>query len=296
MLMLIPEVTVNKLELIAGWAIVREGVMNNKVKIDLGSVQLTLLFPLWGRAIETTKQHPMLIDKTAVKIIDQVDYDFDQMAKNFDELSQIAWIQRSLICDQVIRKFLKANPQGTIVNLGCGLDTTFDRVDNGALTWYDLDLPDVIELRKKFISENDRRHFISASLLDNDWFSNIIHVGRILFISAGVLYYFEETEVRGIFMNLLEYFPGSEIFFDVCSPIGLKIANKKVVESSGLDARSHLKWGLKNVKDLLSWDDRIRMMGKHFYFRSPQIGLRNYLLGIFSNMIGIQYMIHLKLG
>jgi O-methyltransferase involved in polyketide biosynthesis len=169
-------------------------------------------------------------------------------------------------------------------------------VDNGKLTWYDLDLPDVIDLRKQFISENDRRHFISASLLDNNWYLTIKNVENILFISAGVLYYFEETEVRGIFKNLLMSFPGSEIIFDVCSPIGLRIANKKVVESSGLDARSHLKWGLKNVKDILTWDERIFLMGKHYYFRSPQIGLRNYLLGIFSNMIGIQYMIHLKLG
>jgi len=270
--------------------------MDKKVKIDLGSVQLTLLFPLWGRATETKKVHPMLIDNTAIKIIDHVDYNFDQMAKNFDELSQIAWIQRSLICDQVIRNFLKANPQGTIVNLGCGLDTTFDRVDNGTLTWYDLDLPEVIELRKKFIPENDRRHFISASMLDNDWYTNIKHVGTILFISAGVLYYFEEAEVREIFKNLLDYYPGSEIIFDVCSPMGLKIANKKVVESSGLDTRSHLKWGLKNVKDILSWDERIKLLGKHYYFRTPLIGIRNYLLGTFSNMIGIQYMIHIKLG
>jgi O-methyltransferase involved in polyketide biosynthesis len=270
--------------------------MDEKVKIELGSVQLTLLFPLWGRAIETKKLHPMLIDKTAVRIIDQVDYDFDQMAKYFDELTQIAWIQRSLICDEVIRKFLKTNPQGTIVNLGCGLDTTFDRVDNGTLTWYDLDLPDVIELRKKFITENTRRHFISASILDNDWYSNIDHVGDTLFISAGVLYYFEEADVKKFFLCLLENFPGSEIFFDVCSPIGLKVANNKVVESSGLDARSHLKWGLKNAKDLLSWDVRIQMIGKHYYFHSSRIGLRNYLLGIVANMLGIQYLLHIKLG
>jgi O-methyltransferase involved in polyketide biosynthesis len=270
--------------------------MDEKVKIDLGNVQRTLFLPLWGRATESKKLHPMLVDDTAVKIIDRVDYDFSMMAKNLDELSQIAWIQRSLICDRVIKKFLESDPQGTIVNVGCGLDTTFDRVDNGKLTWYDLDLPDVIELRKQFIPESDRRHFIPASLLDDDWLPRIEHGGRVLFISAGVLYYFEETEVREFLKRLLESFPGSEIFFDACSPIGMRVANKKVVESSGLDERSHLKWGLKNVNDILSWDGRISLLGRYYYFRSPKIGLRNFLLGTLSDMMGIQYTLHLRLG
>jgi O-methyltransferase involved in polyketide biosynthesis len=270
--------------------------MDEKIKIDLGNVQRTLFFPLWGRAVESKKLHPMLVDDTAVRIIDRVDYDFSRMAKNMDELSRIAWIQRSLICDQVIRKFLESDPHGTIVNVGCGLDTTFDRVDNGKLTWYDLDLPDVIELRKQFIPESDRRHIIPASLLDKEWLSTIQHSGRVLFISAGVLYYFEETEVREFLKRLLEYFPGSEIFFDACSPIGKRVANKKVVDSSGLDERSHLKWGLKNVNDILSWDKRISLLGRYYYFRSPRIGLRNYLLGTLSDMMGIQYTLHLKLG
>ena len=75
----------------------------DKVNIDLGNVQKTLFLPLWGRAEESKKQKPMLIDETAIKIIDQVDFDFSQITQNIDELSQIAWIKRSLFCDRVIR-------------------------------------------------------------------------------------------------------------------------------------------------------------------------------------------------
>jgi O-methyltransferase involved in polyketide biosynthesis len=134
--------------------------MTDRVNINLGDVQKTLFLPLWGRAVETRKGKPMLVDETAVKIIDQVDYDFSKITQNMDELSQIAWIKRSLICDQVIKKFLASYPEGTIVNIGCGLDTTFERTDNGKLKWYDLDLADVIELRRKFIQESVRRKFI----------------------------------------------------------------------------------------------------------------------------------------
>ena len=139
--------------------------MTEKIKIELGNVQKTLFLPLWGRAVESKKRKPMLVDETAVRIIEQVDYDFAPMTANLEELSQIAWIKRSLICDQVIDKFLAQYPAGTIVNVGCGLDTTFERVDNGKLRWYDLDLPDVIALRSKFIQESERRTFIASSFL-----------------------------------------------------------------------------------------------------------------------------------
>jgi len=270
--------------------------MTEKININLGNVQKTLFLPLWGRAEETKKKKPMLVDQTAARIIEQVDYDFSQMTRNMDELSQIAWIKRSLICDQVIREFLTSYPEGTIVNIGCGLDTTFDRIDNGKLKWYDLDLEDVIELRRKFIQESERRKFIASSFLDKEWLEGIEVKGNVLFFAAGVLYYFEEDQIKEFILRLADRFPGSEVLFDVASPIGVRVANKKVVESSGLDERSHLKWGLENKKVIPAWDSRIKIIRSYYYFQTLRIGLRNILLGMLSDYLGIQYMLHLKLG
>jgi O-methyltransferase involved in polyketide biosynthesis len=270
--------------------------MTNQVNVNLGNVQKTLFLPLWGRAVETKKKKPMLVDETAVKIIGQVDYDFSQMTQNLDEISQIAWIKRSLICDQVIKDFLTQYPEGTIVNIGCGLDTTFDRIDNGKLKWYDLDLPDVIELRKKFIQESERRKFIASSFLDEGWLDKIEVKGNILFIAAGVLYYFEGDQVKDFIIRLANKFPSSNILFDVCSPLGVRVANKKVLESTGLDERSHLKWGVKNKQEITAWDSRIKLIHTYYYFRTLRIGLRNFLMGLLSDYLGIQYMIHLRLG
>jgi O-methyltransferase involved in polyketide biosynthesis len=95
--------------------------------LKLGSVQKTLLLPLWGRAVETGKSHPLLVDPTAARIIDLIDYDFSTIATNISFVSQLAWIARSLHIDRTIRRFLEEHPMATIVNLGCGLDTTFER-------------------------------------------------------------------------------------------------------------------------------------------------------------------------
>ena len=120
-----------------------------------------LCFYRFGGVLKNRKnRNPLLVDETAVRIIEQVDFDFSQITQNIDDISQIAWIKRSLYCDLVIKEFLEKYPEGTIVNIGCGLDTTFERTDNGKLKWYDLDLPDVIELRSKFVKENERRKFI----------------------------------------------------------------------------------------------------------------------------------------
>jgi O-methyltransferase involved in polyketide biosynthesis len=238
----------------------------------------------------------MLVDEAAVRIVEQIDYDFTQAAQNLTALSQIAWIKRSMVCDQVIEQFLTAYPEGTIVNIGCGLDTTFERTDNGRLRWYDLDLPDVIELRRKFIEESKRRKFIATSFLEEQWLDDIEVEGNVLFIAAGVFYYFEEHQIKEFLLRLIDAYPGSEILFDVSSPVGVRTANKMVIESSGLDERSYLTWGLRNKKDLLAWDPRIRILGTYYYFRTLRIGIGNFLMGTLSDLLGIQYMIHLGLG
>ena len=42
--------------------------MTEKIAVQLGNVQKTLLLPLWGRAMETGKSEPLLVDKTAVEV------------------------------------------------------------------------------------------------------------------------------------------------------------------------------------------------------------------------------------
>ena len=216
--------------------------MNKKTTVELGNVQKTLLLPLWSRACESKKEHPLLVDKTALEIVEKVDYNFSPIAKNMTELSQITWIIRSICVDAVIKNFLDRYPNGTIVNIGCGLDTTFDRIDNGTLLWYDLDLSDVIELRKKFIKENERRKFIPVSFLEEGWLREISVDKNVLFIAAGVFYYFEEAEIKDFFIRLADNFPGGEIFFDVSSPYGIRRANEMIIKNSGLDEGSFLKW------------------------------------------------------
>ena len=270
--------------------------MPERVDVNLGDVQKTLFLPLWGRAEESRKPRPLLADEAALDIMARVDFDFSPLTNHIDALTQLGWIKRSLLYDRVVTDFLTRYPEGTIVNIGCGLDTTFERTDNGVLKWYDLDLPDVIALRSRFFKETDRRRFIASSFLEDDWLDVIEVGGNVLFMAAGVFYYFDEPEIETFVVRLIGRYPGSEIAFDASSPLGVRVCNKKVIESSGLGEQSHLVWGLKRTDDVASWDPRIRIVNTQFYYRTQVPGLRNKVMGMLADLLRIQYMIHLRLG
>jgi O-methyltransferase involved in polyketide biosynthesis len=270
---------------------------NGKIPVELGSVQKTLLLPLWGRAIEARKKDPLIIDGTAIELIDKLDYDFSAIAASVNEVTQTGWIARSLLIDRIIKRFLEKNPQTTIVNIGCGFDTTFDRVDNGKINWYDLDLPDVIDLRRRFIPEDERRKFIASSFLDYEWFDQLKVKENILFVAAGVLCYFEEHQIKDFFMKIADSFPNSEMIFDAFSPIAIKISNKMVLKDGGMDEKASLKWGLKRASSVSLWDNRIKVLGEYLLYKKMKRGLsgRGKILTLLSDRLRMLYMVHLKL-
>ena len=250
-------------------------------EIKLGSVQETLLLPLWGRAIETQKQKPLLVDNKAVSIINNIPYDFTIISKNINKLSRLSWIARSIYFDKKIKSFIDVFPEATIINIGCGLDTTFDRVDNGKIQWVDLDLPDTIDLRKRYISESDRVHFVAKSVFDTSWYDRIERKNNVMLLIAGVLYYFNESDVKRLFNDFHTHLPGAEIIFDYASKIGIKMSNKIVIEKGGMNKSAYLKWGINDIMEIEKWDSNIKVMSnmsmykeiKKNYSRIKRIGL-----------------------
>jgi len=272
--------------------------MGDTNEIRLGSVQQTLLLPLWGRAIETQKKKHLLTDNLAVAIINSIPYDFTIMSKNIHPLTRIAWIARSIYFDQKIKSFIEIYPEATIINIGCGLDTTFDRVDNGKIGWIDLDLPDTIELRKKYIAESDRRHFVAKSVLDTSWYNTIGNKEHVMLLIAGVLYYFDESEVKGLFNDFHIFLPSVEIVFDYASRRGVKMSNKMVIEKRGMDKSAYLKWGIDRIFDIEKWDHNIKVisnmpMYKEFkknYSKADRIGMS------IADAMKIMSLTHIKIS
>lgn len=134
-----------------------------KTKVDLGVIQETLLITLWVRAVELQQADPIICDLKSAKILEAINYNFDKFATANN--SQIGTCLGGMILDNWVGTYLKQHPQGSVVEIGAGLNTRFERVDNGELRWFDLDLPDSMKLRKQFFKETERRKFITASAL-----------------------------------------------------------------------------------------------------------------------------------
>jgi methyltransferase (TIGR00027 family) len=234
---------------------------------SLSDVAETLLIPLYIRAIESQRPDALLKDEQAVALVRQMDYDFSRIKQaKIDEEVRVALVLRNREFDRYARGFLARYPEAVVVHIGCGLDARFERVDNGKVEWYDLDLPEVIELRRKFIGgEGARHHFLACSVLDSAWLNAVsFHRQRpFLFLAEGVLMFFEEAQVKSLVATLKEHFPGAELVFDAFSPFFVWANNRRVARTK-IGTRCH--WALKRGKDLERWSDGICLLDEWFPF------------------------------
>ena len=183
-------------------------------RVQLGQVQETLFIPLVGRAAETRKRRPLLRDPKAVEILESVAFDRSKYSRTGGWTTVI----RAAIFDIWVEDFLADHPGGTVVELGTGLNTRFERVDNGTVHWIDLDLPDTIALRRRFFADTDRRRMVAASLTGDSWLETVRELpGPYFFLADGVLPYLTEEDVTRTLAGLAEQFPGSLIAFDTYS-------------------------------------------------------------------------------
>jgi O-methyltransferase involved in polyketide biosynthesis len=189
--------------------------MTERETAELGAVQQTLYYPLAARARETAKKRPLLRDPKAVEIVESTDFSAAPISPG---PTTVLVTIRTLVFDWWVSRFLAGHPGGTVVELGTGLNTRFERTDNGTAGWIDLDLPDTIALRRRFFADTGRRQMVAASLTGEDWLDIVAQrPGPYFFVSDGVLTYLTEDEVTGTLARIATRFPGAMLAFDTYS-------------------------------------------------------------------------------
>ncbi|MCX6030047.1 MAG: class I SAM-dependent methyltransferase [Chloroflexi bacterium] len=245
--------------------------MSETTNQNLSGVAETLLMTLYIRAMESQRPDAMIKDEKAVALVTQMSYDFDRVKQiKMDEDDKVTVILRNLEFDRYARDFLTRHPEAVVVHIGCGLDSRFERVDNGQVEWYDLDLPDVIELRRKFIGgEGKRYHLLGCSAFHSAWLDAVSAHRQcpFLFLAEGVLMYFEEAQVKSLVLMLRDHFPGAELVIDAFSPYSVW-ANNLRLSITKFGVRYH--WGLKHGQEIESWGDGIHLLDEWGYFDRPE--------------------------
>lgn len=178
--------------------------------VNLTGVPETMLWTLHNRAHEAKRPDSYLPDPECVRIYESIDYDYERSFGKPDGSHPM----RSRIFDDVVRPWLVAHPGGTVVELAAGLETQFQRCDDGRVRWLCVDLPESIAVRRRFLPETERCRYLERSALDLSWFEEV-DSSRGVFVSAqGLFMYFEELEVRRLLTQIIERFPGVELMFD----------------------------------------------------------------------------------
>ncbi|HBQ46446.1 MAG TPA: class I SAM-dependent methyltransferase [Ruminococcaceae bacterium] len=235
---------------------------NAKVKVDLSSVHETLLLPLWGRAEAAKMKNPILKDRQAAELVEHIDYDFSKFRPQFRRLEILILALRAREFDSIIRDFIQDHPGATVVNIGAGLDTTFYRVNNGRIKWYDLDVPQVIRLRSELLPKPPEAAAIPKSMFDESFLDDIAAPrDGILFLAGGVLMYFDEAKVREFLAMLARRFPGGEIVFDSIAPSILR-AVSRMVQRSGISG-AEMKWGIRSAAEMEHWGLGLKLLEQY---------------------------------
>ena len=241
-----------------------------KYHIEKNTVQETLVIPLLGRLVCSEHFPELFSDPEAKRICDSLDYDFAEKRKRMESVAglfgalEVAQRQYDLRCE--VQDYLTAHPKAAVVNLGCGLDDTFRKCDNGFCRGYHLDLPDVIAVRNELLPAGERERSIACDLNDLTWMEQIDASDGAAFFASGVFYYFRTEDVKRLFDAMAARFPGAVLVFDSCNERGARLMRKTWLQEAGITDVNAF-FSLEDERELLGWSERFASVTAKSYMR-----------------------------
>ena len=231
-------------------------------KIHFTKEKETMLMTLNGRAIQNQWKNPILHDPWAEEAMQHIDYDISKSYRGVGSWSLWGKIGCTIIAtraatfDLLTTRYLADHPDATVLHVGCGMDSRVFRVDPPtSVQWFDLDYPDVIDLRRQLFPERDAYHLIGAPLSDLRWLDEVPRDRPGFLIAEGVLHYLSEPEVKALLGAVVAHFPGGQMIFDICNQWIVKRAGSNV---GGTGAT--YKWGLDDPQDIKQLEPKLELI------------------------------------
>lgn len=236
-------------------------------KITLTQEKETMLIPLYGKAIESKRKSPILVDPHAVKMIEQVDYDFSTL--KIPEKTNIMMCLRAKLIDNFTKDFLSKHRQTMALHLGCGLDSRYFRIQNSAVDWYDVDFQEVIDLKKHFFQDMNHYHMIASSVTEEEWIEKL-PAGKEnnLVIAEGLLMYLREPDIKLLFERLKHKLGSYTLIFDAFNSYTVK---KMIKHPSLKKTGASIHWGVDDLHELENWGLGLRLLQEEYFTDNPEL-------------------------
>lgn len=224
--------------------------------MEIGNIQgvsETMLQTLFARAAYSRQKNAKFHDSKAEEIVSRMNYDFSLAGK--DAMMSTGVIARTILLDRMVGDFIRKNPNCTVVNIACGMDTRFYRLEQDAevveymksITWYNLDLPEVIEVRNRFFEENGPVFQIGKSAMDETWASQVAQPkGAVLVVIEGLVMYLSEQDVKQILSIISRRFDHAQIIMEIMNPWVAGHMKEKSIEATS----ARFIWGIKSGEAL----------------------------------------------
>jgi O-methyltransferase involved in polyketide biosynthesis len=260
---------------------------------DLQGIARTLLVPLACRALESSRSDAIISDPKAIEIYQSIggNKDFLMGMSGHDLFAAVMRVRQF---DEFAHSFLARHSDGLVVDIGCGLDTRFHRLDNSQMTWLGVDLPEVIEFRRQWLPDSERCLAFPQSMLNISWLDQVNHVGKpVIFFAEGVFPYFSTAEVKPLLTAMAARFPAGELVFDAISPFLGWIENQTstVLKRSG----TRVRWDANDPSELESWG--LHLLERWSYFDKPEPRLKGAnLIRYIPPLAHATYILHYRLS
>jgi methyltransferase (TIGR00027 family) len=281
-----------------------------ELSFSISDVSSTMLITLYARAHESVSPDPIIKDPKAVGMIEVIKKAIAGsenpihkkiLKNNYNPKLAVTMALRSRCFDRYVSDFLFKYPNGTVINLGCGLDTRFYRIDNGTVIWYDIDFPEVIELRKRFMEENTRHFFIGNSILNPDWISEVKTGGPYLILAEGVFMYLTEANVMELFNTIHRELGSAEIVCEVSNRYWVDKMNTswmqwKFKRQLGMTGGALFSFGVPDSRYFETWSQNFKFLDEWTYFddHERKLGWFNMFSSI-EVLRKVQWTLHYKI-
>lgn len=254
------------------------------MNIDLNDISETALIMVLCHVHDALSNNPILNDQSAIPVLEYL------QSLNFTEnrklqkllqkrkvspfLSKLI-VARALYYDNCCIEFLKRHPSGTIVNIGCGLDLRYQRIQHaGQCQFIDIDLPKIIDVKNVITKEADDYKMIGQSVFDYSWM-DALRSKQILFLAEGVFMYCNEVDIKELFIHMANHFPKTEMICELSHKIYssklMHLMSKPSIQFQyGIGTEAAFQFGVRHSRELEQWHPQITWIKDRSFFNLKQ--------------------------
>ncbi|CAM05842.1 O-methyltransferase involved in polyketide biosynthesis [Saccharopolyspora erythraea NRRL 2338] len=237
-------------------------------QVNLSGAPETMLATLYLRALDNRSDKPILGDAQAEDAVRRIDYDYSKFRMRARQAPSVAIRAKAL--DRWTEQCLARQPDVTVLHLGCGLDTRVWRIDPPAsVRWYDIDFPEVIDLRRKVFPERDGYETVASSVTEPGLLDRIPDDRPVLVVAEGLTMYLSEEDGLGLLRGITGRFPSGELIFDAFNTFGVKLSNR--FNPAVVAAKAHLEFAVDDPSDLESAVPGLRLVAEWQFTDAPEL-------------------------